>query len=124
MPVKTARFDPDGDAINAAITCSPKRDGSYDLILYEKDKNKVVKEWAGNFINTADDDYDLPKPTAKNDGRLLEAMIVVAVPGGAGPCTVSLVVSQGGTELARETGTVAPGTAGGLVDLFIGLESE
>jgi hypothetical protein len=122
--MKTATFDPSGGAIEVSIAASPNRDGSYDLILYEANQNKVVKEWQGNFINTADDEYDLAEPTAKHDGRLLEAMIVVAVPAGAGPCTVSMTASQDGSQLTRETNEVPPGTGGVLSDLFIKLVAK
>jgi hypothetical protein len=121
--MKTATFDPRGGAIEVAIEAVPRRDGSYDLILWKADENKVVKEWSGNFINTDDDEYSLPRPNAKHDGRLLEAMIVVAVPQGAGPCTVSMTVTQDGNQLARDQGTAAPGAGGVLNDLFIKLES-
>lgn len=122
--MKTAVFDPAGGSIEVSIATTPKRDGSYDLILWEANENKVIKEWNGNFINTDDDEYKLPKPNAKHDGRLLEAMVVVAVPSGAGSCTVSMTVAQDGEELAREEGTAAPGSGGTLVDLFIKLDSE
>jgi hypothetical protein len=117
--MQTATFDPKGSAILVDVACSPQRDGSYNLILWEKDTNKVVREWKGNFINSDDDQYPLPRPNNRNEGRLLEGMVVVAVPPGAGPATVSVTVTQDGRTLATEEADVPPNSPGVLVDLFI-----
>jgi hypothetical protein len=120
----TATFDAAGGPITIAVSCQPNRNGSYTLILWEALVNKVVAEFRGNFLNTDDDSYPLDKPNAAHDGRLVEAMVVVAIPAGVGPSDVVLTVSQDGAELARETGTVAPGSPGQLVDLFITLAKK
>ena len=122
--MKTATFDPKGSAILVDVACSPQRDGSYNLILWEKDTNKVVREWKGNFINTDDDRYPLPRPNSRNDGRLLEGMVVVAIPPRAGPSTVSVSVTQDGRRLATERADVPPNSPGALVDLFILLKRK
>lgn len=118
----TARFAKDGGNLVVNVTCTPARDGSYRLKLWEANENKIVKEWEGNFINTDDDEYKLPKPNHQHDGRLLECLLVVSVPGGVGPATVALVVSQDGTELDRHSQTIPPGSAGALADLFVQLK--
>lgn len=117
--MKTAKFDPNGGAITAEVTCTPNRPGSYILKLWAADENKKVKEWSGNFINSADDAYDLPGVKA-NDGRLVEALVTVAL----GPCTTSLAVSQDGAVLATESVAVPAGGIGLTTDLFVQLEAK
>ena len=117
-----AKFQRGGGPIEVAVSCDPNRNGSYTIILWEANANQVVKKYPGNFLNTADDEYNLDAPNAKHDGRLLEGMIVVAVPPGVGPSEVAMTVSQDGAELARDERSVAPGSPGELVDLFVELE--
>lgn len=120
--MRTARFTKNGGNIVASVTCVPVHDGSYRVRVWKKDENKVVSEWEGNFLNTDDDSYKLPKPNSQHDGRLLECLAVVAVPGGVGPANVELIVTQDNRELARDARPVTPGSPGGIVDLFIGFE--
>jgi hypothetical protein len=117
----TARFDPTAGPINVAVSCEPNRNGSYVIKLWEANANRVVKELAGNFINTDDDAFDLDRPNASHNGRLVEALVVVAVPAGVGPSTIRLAVSQDGHALATDSGDVQPNSPGSLVDLFIKL---
>jgi hypothetical protein len=116
-----AVFDPAGGRIEVGVFCAPNRNGSYTIFLWEADKNEIVKEYPGNFINTDDDTYELAKPNARHDGRLVEAMVVVAIPSGVGPSDVTLTIAQDGNELAMETASVLPGSPGQMVDLFIKL---
>jgi hypothetical protein len=115
----TASFTSDGGVLSAEVVLSEARDGSYDLRLWHSGLNWKIKEWNGNFINTADDRYDLPEPAQANDGRLLQALVVIAVPSGVSPCTVSLVVRQDGRELAREERKVAPGSVDQITQLWV-----
>ncbi len=120
----TAAFDPTGGPILAGISCAPSRDGSYSLTLWEATENSVVNRFKGNFINPDDDTYELPGSPTEHQGRLLEALVVVAVPHGVGPSTISLKVVQDGAELAEASAFIAPGTAGGVADLFVTLEAS
>ena len=120
----TARFDPAAGPINAAVSCKPNRNGSYHIKLWEANVNTVVKEFEGNFINTDDDAFDLDQPNSEHNGRLVEAIVVVAIPAGVGPSTVRLTVSQDGRTLATDSGDVPPGSPGSLVDLFIDLVAQ
>src|SRR4051812_30381406 len=104
-----AKFDPNGGPINVEVSCDPNRNGSYTIKLWEANSNKVAKKYPGNFLNTADDDYDLDVPNEDHDGRLLEAMVVVAIPPGVGASKVSMVVSQDDNVLASDAGSVPPG---------------
>jgi hypothetical protein len=119
-----ARFNVAGGPIQVAIACEPNRNGSYTIFLWEVNRNTVVKEYHGNFLNTADDVHDLDLPNAQHDGRLVEGMIVVSNPPGAAPCTVSMSILQDGNRLARAEDGVPPGSAGRVVDLFIELSKS
>lgn len=121
--MKEVTFDPAGGPLEAEVSCQPRRDGSYALKLWAADDNTKLKQWDGNFMNPADDRYTLPGAAADQDGRILEAMVVVAVPGGVGPATIVLTVSQDGVGLGQESGSVPPNSPAGFVDLFIRLRA-
>lgn len=122
--MEIAPFDRDGGPIVIEPICTPRRDGSYTLTLWEASENSRVRRWHGNFVNSADDRHELSTPNGEHDGRVLEAIVVVAVPPGVGPATISLSVSQDGRELARVAQDVPPDSAGGLADLFLKLEAR
>jgi len=119
--VKRAKYDASGGPISVKVSCAPTCSGSYDILLWEAGKNQVVREWSGNFLNADDDEFSLDKPIGFHNGRLLEAMIVVAVPADVGPSTVTMTVLQDGRDIERETVAVAP-TPWQVVDLFIQLD--
>ncbi len=119
--MKKAVFDPHGGPIKAEVRCEPNRDGSYSLTIWDAGENSIVKRWKGNFINTDDDQYELPGNSQDHKGRLLEALVVVAIPAGVGPSVVSLTVDQDGNRLAKESTQVPPASAGAVADLFIEL---
>ena len=119
--MKTATYDASGGPLVVSVTCSPRRDGSYSILLWKAGENKVVKRWDGNFVNTDDDSYQLSKPNSAHNGRHLECIATVSVPPGVGPATITLTVSQDGADLAADSGSVPPDSPGGMVDLFIAL---
>ena len=119
-----AKFNPAGGPITVGITCDPNQNGSYSITLWEAADNSIVRRFRGNFINTADDSYELDRPNDDHDGRLLEALAVVAIPSGMGPSDLTVTVSQGGVTLASDIATVPPGAPGQMVDLFVALEAR
>lgn len=124
--MKKAKFDPVGRNIVVSVQCQPRRDGSYELRLWEANVNEFVtpSPWHGSFTNTDDDDYTLPGPLARNDGRQLQCIAVVAVPPGAKPVAVSLAVTQDDQELARDSAVIPPDSPVGMAHLWIQLEKE
>ncbi len=122
--MKIARYAAAGGPITAAVSCDPNRNGSYTILLWEAGRNQIVNEYPGNFINDDDDAYELDVPIAAHDGRLVEALVVVAIPHGVGPSEVSLSVTQDGRLLERDSQIVAPGSPGQMVDLFVMLASD
>lgn len=122
--MQIALYNKNGGNLIATVACEPKRDGSYSLLLWEANENKIVKEWRGNFINTDDDTYVIGKPTRTQDGRMLECLVTVAVPAQVGPVTVSLIVTQDGRTLATDSDLIPPNSPGAMRDLFILLKQE
>lgn len=123
MPA-TVRFDPEGGPITAEVSCDPNRDGSYSLTLWEAQTNERLERWWGNFINPQDDRYELPGNPPEHDDRLLEALVVVAVPPGVGPSQVSLTVHQDGDQLDEGDSCPAPPGSTTVCDLFVRLEAS
>jgi hypothetical protein len=122
--VKTARFNPQGGPIVAAVTCVPRRDGSYTLTLWNHNENAFGLRVSGNFINTADDSFTMSTPNSQHNGRLLEVIATVAVPPGTGGSDVCLIVLQDGAELARDCSPIPPNSPAGMADLFVELVSQ
>ncbi|MEP6732502.1 MAG: hypothetical protein ABJE10_17790 [bacterium] len=122
--MKEAKFNPTGGPIQVSVKCEPNRNGSYTIFLWEAEKNQIVKEFSGNFINSDDDTYELSTPNGDHAGRLVEAMVVVAIPAGLGPSDVTLSITQDGAELQHDGASVPPGSPGQLVDVFIKLVSK
>jgi hypothetical protein len=120
--MKTASYTANGGPIIACVTCTPKCDGSYALMLWERGQNKIVSQWRGNFVNDDDDCYSLDPPNTQHDGRHFECIVTVSVPAGLGPATVALSVKQDGRVLAADSGQVPPDSPGGMVDLFVALK--
>lgn len=119
--MKRAKYDAAGGPVSVRVSCVPSCSGSYDILLWEAGKNQVVREFSGNFLNADADEFLLDKPIGFHDGRLLEGMVVVAVPPEVGPTTVTMTVLQDGKELGEEGAAVAP-SPGQVVDLFIQLD--
>jgi hypothetical protein len=69
--MKTVRYSAGGGRVTAAVKVSPKRDGSYEMRLWEKETNELVEPFPcrGNFINNDDDEWPLPRPTATTTPR-------------------------------------------------------
>ena len=80
--MKNVRFSSSGGRVVAAVKVAPKREGSYELRLWEKETDALVGDspWYGNFINNDLDQWPLPRPNADNDGRLLQCIIVLSLP--------------------------------------------
>lgn len=121
--MQTVTFNPGGGPLVADIRCGFAQPGAYTLLLWESNQNLVVMEKRGNFINADDDAYELPTPTAQNDGRLAECIATVVVTPPIKDYVVSLVISQDGRELGADTATGQ--SDGGVVpiDLFVNLRA-
>lgn len=121
--MKTVRFSASGGRVLATIKVSPKRDGSYELRLWEKETNELVRTFpcVGNFINNDDDQWPLPRPNAENDGRALQLLVALSMPPDVRPATVSLVLTQDGEEIGREGKDVPEGIEDHQLSLWVQL---
>ena len=121
--MKTVRFSASGGRVFAAVKVGPRRDGSYDLRLWEKETNALVEGFPrqGHFNNTDTDEWPLPRPNGENDGRLLQCLAVLSLPPGVRSATVSLVLMQDGEEIGREAKSVPEGVEDHQLSLWVQL---
>ena len=121
--MKTVRYSASGGRVVAAVKVTPKRDGSYELRLWEKETNELVEAFPcrGNFINNDDDEWPLPRPNAENDGRALQVLVALSMPSDVRPATVSLVLMQDGEEIGRDGKDVPEGVEDHQLSLWVQL---
>ena len=121
--MKNVRFSASGGRIVAAVKVAPKREGSYELRMWEKETDQLVGEspWYGNFMNNDLDQWPLPRPNADNDGRLLQCIVVLSLPPDVRAATVSVVLTQDGEEIGREAKDVPQGVEDHQMSLWVQL---
>ena len=121
--MKNVRFSASGGRIVAAVKVAPKREGSYELRMWEKETDQLVGEspWYGNFMNNDLDQWPLPRPNADNDGRLLQCIVVLSLPPDVRSATVSVVLTQDGEEIGREAKDVPTGIEDHQMSLWVQL---
>ncbi len=119
--MKNVRFSASGGRVVAAVKVTPKREGSYELRLWEKETDALVggSPWYGNFINNDLDQWPLPRPNAENDGRLLQCIVVLSLPTDVRRATVSVVLTQDGEEIGRDAKDVPEGVEDAQLSLWI-----
>ena len=119
--MKTVRFSTSGGRISASVKVSAKREGSYELRLWERETNAFVggSPWHGNFINNDTDDYLLPRPNADDDGRMLQCLVTLSLPPEVRTATVSLVLVQDGEEIGREAKDIPEGFEDHQLSLWV-----
>ncbi len=122
MAIKIIEFNENGGPIVAEVTSGFAQPGSYTLLVWEANENKVIMEKKGNFINPDDDAYNLPTPNDANDGRIVESIITVAITPSLEEYNVSLKISQDGQELGSENRTGTSSSTTETVDLFVQLK--
>ncbi len=116
--MQTIQFAKEGGPVVAEVTCGQAQEGSYNLLLWEADRNLIVKQYPGNFINPDDDSYDLPTPNQANDGRILECLTTVVVTPPIKKYAVSLTLSQDGRRLGVVKAAGETDQPSQIVDLF------
>ena len=72
MNVKNVKIDPKGDKLQVNIIFNGLIVASYEYMLFESASNKVIQHKKGNNQNPEDDKFDLPGPTEKNVGRIID----------------------------------------------------
>ena len=116
--MQTIQFAKEGGPVVAEVTCGQAQEGSYSLLLWEADRNLIVKQYPGNFMNPDDDSYDLPTPNQANDGRILECLTTVVVTPPIKKYAVSLTLSQDGRRLGVVKAAGETDQPSQTVDLF------
>jgi len=121
--MKNVRFSAGGGRITACVKVSAKREGSYELRLWERETNARVggSPWYGNFLNNDTDDWPLPRPNAENDGRLLQCLVTLSLPPDVRSATVSVVLMQDGEEIGREAKDIPEGVEDHQLTLWVHL---
>jgi hypothetical protein len=121
--MKIVKFTTNGGRITASVKVSAKREGSYELRMWERETNAFVggSPWHGNFANNDSDDYSLPRPNADNDGRMLQCLVTLALTTELRTATVSLVLMQDGEEIGREAKDLPEGIEDHQLSLWVQL---
>ena len=94
-------FNKSGGPITVELSTGNAQTGSYELRLWEADKNQIVMREHGNFLNPDDDSYKLPEPNSLNNGRRVQAVITVALIPPINKYSAALTVRQDGNELGQ-----------------------
>ncbi len=119
--MKVVKFSTTGGRVSAAVKVAAKRDGSYELRLWEKETNAQVggSPWSGTFVNNDDDDYSLPRPNIENDGRILQCIVTLSLPADVRSAAVSLILTQDGEEIGREAKDIPEGVEDHQMSLWV-----
>ena len=121
--MKIVKFSTTGGRLTASVKVAAKRDGSYELRLWEKETNGMVggSPWVGTFVNNDDDNFSLPRPNIENDGRILQCVITLSLPADVRSAAVSLVLTQDGEEIGREAKDIPEGIEDHQISLWVQL---
>lgn len=76
--MQSITFNENGGPITVTLSAGQAQPGSYVFRLWEANTNQIVLQKQGNFLNDADDSYELPTPNSANDGRLIQGILTVA----------------------------------------------
>jgi hypothetical protein len=117
------RFDPEGGPIFASVSSGFAQPGSYTLYLWEAHANKIVLKTRGNFLNTDDDEYKLPRPNLDNDGRIVECLTTVVITPPIDDFTLRLSIYQNGAEIGADQSAGKSNSPTVTADLFVQLVS-
>jgi hypothetical protein len=124
MAIKIIEFDKDGGPVVAEVNSGYAQPGSYTLLLWEANQNKVIMEEKGNFINSDDDFYSLPTPNEANDSRIVECISTVSITPPIKQYNIALRISQDDGELGSENTEGSTDSPTVTVDLFIQLKQK
>lgn len=105
---QTIPFDPAGGSLSVVMLAVPASPGHYSLMLLERDRSTLVKDW-GNlaFSTPAENTHELPGGASVQDGRLLLAQTSIGVVDPSGACAPVMTVMQDGRTLGSLTDSAA-----------------
>lgn len=99
--MQSITFNTNGGPISVTLSAGQAQTGSYEFRLWEANSNQIVMQKQGNFLNDEDDTYQLPTPNAQNDGRLIQAVIVIAILPPINAYSASMTVAQDGKTIGE-----------------------
>ena len=105
MALKKVTFNKTGGDLIVDIQYTGLVAASYTYTLWEANSNAIVDQKAGNNQNPQDDNYNLPKPSSLNVGRLIDVHSTVQGlydSEDAGKYEVVISITQDGTILDKE----------------------
>ncbi|HCV43786.1 MAG TPA: hypothetical protein DGH68_09910 [Bacteroidetes bacterium] len=122
--MKIVEFKKTGGVVRAQISSGYAQQGSYALLLWEVNQNKLVPGFPkyGNFINTDDDIYDL-LTNAQNDGRIVECITTVTLTPPIKSYDIDLEIWQDNKRIGFETSAGQSDAPSVTVDLFVQLKA-
>lgn len=99
--MQSITFNQDGGPINVTLSAGQAQPGSYELRLWEAGTNQIVLQKQGNFLNDADDAYPLPTPNSQNNGRLVQAIMTIALLPPISNYSAAVTIEQDGKTLGK-----------------------
>lgn len=119
---QTATFNPAGGPLSATITSGQAQPGSYELLLWEANSNKILMDERGNFLNADDDTFELPQPNSANDGRIVECIATAVITPPITNYALRLSIQQDGVEIGFDVSADKAKTPTVTADLFVQLQ--
>ena len=102
--MKEVNFDGAGSALSVNIRYKSNHGGNlfctYTYTLWEPNSGSIADKRTGNNFNSEDDNYWLPTPAEKNNGRVVDVLSILKNAGAeALNAKVEIEVCQGGNSL-------------------------
>jgi hypothetical protein len=120
--MKTAQFKITSGKITGKIINGYAHGGSYNFILWDKDRKTVIKEKEGDFLPGDPCSIELPLPNQDNNGRILECISTITIIPPLKDFNVSLEVQQDGKQFGEKDTHQGTSTSSSVdSDLFIKL---
>lgn len=104
MPLNKISIRPAGGPVTVEILFGFAQVGAYNLLLWNKTGNASKKLGEGVNTDNVPDQFDLPKPTKNNVGKILDCLATVITPTvqAGNRYRVDMIVRQDGQERGRE----------------------
>jgi hypothetical protein len=118
----SVKFSKSGGPISVEVVSKNNKAGSYTFLLWEANVNLVVFKRKGNFINDADDKYELPLPVEMNNGRIIDFIVTLITPPSFKNYDIEIIVTQDEKTIGflRDSGTSLTSTV--TVEIMVVLE--
>lgn len=122
--MQKTKFKKNGGPIIAKVSAGYAQTGSYELKLWEANKNEIIKRWEGDFQNPDNDEYQLPAPNEQNDKRRLQAIVVLAIVPPIKQYSAALTITQNGEKLNEISFSGKTDDPSIILNLYTSLEQD